>query len=210
MNMDNEKREISFEDIRKIRRWTTNRTVYDFPFMNNTPIGIRLLTQDELLRASIFWQKEAQSLELKDQDSYLAASYAFNTMELLRKACYVWETDRQFFKSIDEVWELSRDETTVLFDYYNRVQERYAPAEKLKTEEDFQELIEDIKKKWVGGISLSSYTIERLLHTLIANPKILQSLNGSSSMQWSKLKEKMKKELLKTQEPIIISKDEMR
>lgn len=193
----------TFAELMKIKRGTTNREIFDFPFNPTIKIWIRVLTQDEILKAWVFWRQEAEKLNCKDDFQVV---YAFTNMELLRLACYEWDTEMRFFKSIDEVWMLSFDESEALFNLYWKTQERFAPINQVKTEEDFMELIEEVKKKWVGGSSLSSYTIERLLHTLIAKLEKLQNDNGSSSMPWKNLREKMKKELW-TKQPVVEKKN---
>ena len=205
--MEDEKKVFTFADLMKIKRWTTSRDIFDFPFNPTIKIGIRLLTQWELLDAKIFWNQKSEEFEIKDETQKFVVALSYTNMELLRLSCYEWDTENKFFRSVEQVAMLSVDETEALFNLYNKVQERFAPIQTINWDADVEALIEDIKKKWVGGSSLSSYTTERLLHTLIAKLEILQNPNGISSVPWNSLKEKMKKELLKTQEPIIIKKE---
>lgn len=193
------KKDISFEELRKIRRWTNTVEIYDFPFLTWVRIWVRVLTQDEIFKSTIFWKKQAEELDMKD-DTWVIIN--FTTREILRKACFVWESDVKFFKSVDELWELSVDETDALFDLYNRTQERYAPTQSLETEKDFKDLISEIKKKSVRGMSLSSYTLEKLVFFLTAEWVKLPKGNGIGSGQWKKNKESLKKNLW-TKEPVI-------
>lgn len=190
---------LTFAELRAIRRGTNTVEVYNFPFLDAGRIGIRVLTQDEIFRSTIFWKQEAEKLDSREDVNVVIN---FTTRELLRKACFVWETDTKFFKSTDEVGELSVDETDALFDLYNRTQEKYAPAQSLETEEEFQELISDIKKKSVRGKSLSSYTLEKLVHFLAVGWLKLQNDNGTISGQSKKNKTNSKKKLA-TQTPIV-------
>ena len=188
----NEVKNISFADLRAMKRWTNTTDIYDFPFLENARIWIRVLTQDEIFQSTIFWKQEADKVGMKEDVSVVIK---FTTAELLRKACFVWETDARFFRSTAEVGELSVDETDWLFDLYNRTQEKYAPSQSLETEEDFLALIEWIKKKSVRGMSLSSYTLERLVHFLAVAELKLPKVNGTGSGQQKKSKTSTKKKV---------------
>lgn len=188
--MNTEKTEMSYSELKKIRRWVNTIEVYNFPFLDTLRIWIRVLTQDEIFKSTLFWKSEAERVGFKDDINIVLN---FTTRELLRKACFVWETDTKFFRSIDEVGELSVDETDALFDLYNRTQERYAPSQSLKTEKDFTELISEIKKKSVRGMSLSSYTLEKLVHFMAVEWLKLPNDSGIGSGQLNKDKTNLKK-----------------
>jgi len=190
MNDNIKKEEMSYAELRKIRRGVNTIEVYDFPFLDSLRIGIRVLTQDEIFKSTLFWKTEAEKAGFKEDVNIVLT---FTTRELLRKACFVGETDKKFFTSIDEVGELSVDETDALFDLYNRTQERYAPAQSLESEKDFLELISEIKKKSVRGMSLSSFTLEKLVHFLAVEWLKLPKDNGTGSTLPKKNKESSKK-----------------
>lgn len=190
---------LTFAQLRDMRRGTNTVELYDFPFLDSARIGIRVLTQDEIFKSTVFWKKEADNLGMKEDVNCVVT---FTTRELLRKACFVWESDTRFFKSVEEVWELSVDETNALFDLYNRTQERYAPSQSLETEEDFRNLIWEIKKKSVRGMSLSSYTLEKLVHFLAVEWLKLPSDNGTGFGLLKKNKTNSKEKLL-TKKPVV-------
>jgi CO dehydrogenase/acetyl-CoA synthase alpha subunit len=81
----------------------------------------------------------------------------------------------------------------MLIEQYNEVQEKYAPALKIKTSEDFDNLIEEIKKKSLLGMSLNSYTLRELVVYMTQRITKLQKDNGTTSSQSKPEKETSKK-----------------
>ena len=173
--MNDIKTELTFTALRAIRRWTNTVEVYDFPFLDIGRIWIRVLTQDEIFRSSLFWKQEAKNEGAEDDVNVIIN---FTTRELLRKACFVGETDNKFFKSTDEVGELSVDETDALFDLYNRTQEKYAPAQSLETEKDFKDLISEIKKK------ISAWDVFKFIHAREASIFFSCTVSEITEGQW--------------------------
>lgn len=88
-----------------------------------------------------------------------------------------------FFASVEDVLELSREEVERLQEFYDSVQEKYSPTNKLETPEEFDKLVEEVKKNKTFGNSLSSQTLKRLVSYLIENSETSQKDNGSGSSQ---------------------------
>ena len=74
---------LSFEDIRKMRKGTNSYEVFPFPFMEEVSVGVRVLTQDEVLKA-INTGREKAKRELKEATPDEEASYG--RKELMYKA----------------------------------------------------------------------------------------------------------------------------
>lgn len=178
-NMEN--KTMSFEDIRKMRKGTNSYEIMNFPF-TNIPIGVRVLSQDEIMRA-INKGREVANLELKNPNN--TEELEFSMRELLYKAIIkipTWDERDSFFSKSSDLWELSVDEWTELVNFYNTVQEKYAPQHSLKEPADFDNLIEEVKKKSPTGMSLSSHMLQQLLQYMIARSEWLLNDNDTISM----------------------------
>jgi hypothetical protein len=174
-----------------MRRGTNTYEVYPFPFVDNAYVWIRVLTQDETVRAVNTGRTKAQK-ELTDATQEDEMDYA--SKELLFKSMVKATSDKDsagepFFSSAEDVWELSRDELNMLLEHYNEVQRKYAPIQDLKTPEEFDKLIADLKKKPQNGMSLSTYTLRQLVWYLIVSSEISQNDNDSTSIPVSPLNE---------------------
>ena len=185
---------LSFSQIKEMRRWTETYMEFLFPYSKDIGIRIRVLTQDEILMAHIYAKKKAKSLlpewEVASPDILVDLA----TRYLLQKAVIVSDEEKtSFFSNIEEVWELSKDEALMLVEQYNEVQEKYAPATEIKTSEDFDNLIEEIKKKSLLGMSLNSYTLRELVAYMTVRITKLQKDNGTISSPSKPKKEKSKK-----------------
>ena len=174
---------LSFEDIRKMRRGTNTYEVYPFPMVEWAYIGIRVLTQDEILKAVNTGKERAKSA-LKDPSESEISEYAYR--EMIFKATVKATSDKEsdgesFFTYAEDVGELSRDELEMLMEHYSEVQSKYAPIQDLKTAEDFEALISELKKKPQNGMSLSTYTLRQLVEYLIVSSKTLPNDSDSIS-----------------------------
>lgn len=185
---------VSFVDIKKLRKWIAWHELRIFPFMPDVKIGIRVLTISELVSCKDIWRDKAkEALINPSQDDINDYIYA----EVLYRAVLSYPVDwTTFFSSSEEALDLSIDESVLLKEYYEEVQEMYSPLEKVETEEQFNELISEIRKKSHLGMSLSSYTLRKLLLFMIENGKTLPSDNDSISSPSNK-----KEEILKTPTP---------
>ena len=65
------------------------------------------------------------------------------------------EKKEPFFDSPEDVGELTRDETQLLLEYYNEVQEKYAPLQELQSPADFEKLIEAVKNPGLGCLKFT-------------------------------------------------------
>ena len=130
--------EITFDYIRKLKRGTSSFDIYSFPYLPEVTISVRVLTQLELMDSQDIGRVKAKEL-LKGEEK------------------------KPFFESPEQVLELSKDETNHLFEYYSEVQEKYSPLSKVNTQADFDNLVEEVSKKSVLGMSLSSYTLKQLV-----------------------------------------------
>lgn len=189
------KKELSYEDIRKMRKGTNAFDQYPFPFLKDVSISIRVLTQNEILECLDEGRTLAKE-HLKDPRDI--DIYQIGMARLIQQAVYVTPEDKKetpkthFFGSVEEVLELSVEETRMLEEYYNAVQEKYSPMETLKEPKDFLNLIEAIKKNKIDGNYLSSLTLRRLVSYLIENSETSQNDNGTGSTPWTYSNEKKK------------------
>jgi len=186
---------LSYEDIRKMRRGTNAFDIYNFPFLDGVKIAIRVLTQNEILECLDAWRDDAKRLFKQSRD---IDAIQMGMAKVMEKAVYVpaenpWDfPTTPFFRSSKEVLELSVDETRLLEEYYNTTQEKYAPVQVLQTESDYLELIEAIKKKLIDGSYLSSLTLKELVTFLVDKYQLSPSDNGTTMLPWQYLNEKKK------------------
>lgn len=175
----------TFEQVMKMRRGTNAYELFKFPYTNDEiAIAIRVLTQTEIKMATNDGRRKA------DTDLYQPTQLDYNdygARELLLKAVYTVQENGEsdltepFFKSSVQVGELTMDEVSILLQHYNEVQEKYSPLDKVETEDEIWELIEDVKKKSLRGTSLSTYTLRVLVEFLVKNSTTLQKDSDSIS-----------------------------
>jgi len=193
---------LSFEDVRKMRRGTNTYDVFTFPFMDDVYIGMRVLTQDEIIRATNIGREKAKK-DFKDISNWEDNAYA--TKEMLFMAVVKATSDTEytqepFFANAEEVWELNLDEIKMLEEHYTEVQGKYTPFYNIKTPEEFDTLISDLKKKPQIGMSLSTDTLRTLVLYMAASIKRLPNDSDSTSSSANQSKTTEKKEPTKEQE----------
>ena len=202
---------LSFEDVRKMRRGTSSYEIFNFPFMDDVYIGMRILTQDEIIKATNIGREKAKKLfdDLSNGEAEAFATKEMLFMSVVKATSDTECTGEPFFSKPEDVGELNMDEINLLQEHYVEVQRKYTPFVDVKTPEDFENLISDLKKKPQIGTSLSSYTLRQLALYLIAHSMKSQkdSDSISSPVMLSKTTEKkkpMKKELrgIKVLEPV--------
>lgn len=192
------KKSLSYEDIRKMRKGTNAFDVFPFPFLTDVKIAIRVLTQNEILECLDDGRQDAKAKLADPRDIDI---YQIGMARLIQKAIYCVPEDAgetptiPFFYSVEEVLELSVEETRLLEEYYNSVQEKYSPMETLKEAKDFINLIEAIKKNKIDGNYLSSLTLRKLVSYLIESSETSQNDNGAGSIPWTYTNEKKKLDL---------------
>ena len=161
---------LSFDEVRKMRRGTNSYEVFPFPFMDDVYVGMRVLTQDETVKAVNVGRAKAKTeLENPTEDEELK----YSSRELLFTSVVKATNDTScssepFFSSAEQVGELTLDELNLLLEHYNEVQQKYVPQQDLKTPEEFDALIADLKKKPQTGMSLSTYTLRMLSLYMVA------------------------------------------
>lgn len=200
--------QFTFDDLQAIMRGRKHFEEFEFPGFSEIRIAIRVLSQrdiqdiarttdvivgrikkenDEDLRNSVVYSKEIER-------QILSKAVVQLPMQDPETGEYVF---RRFFNSADEVGQLDQSIINDLFEKYNVVQEKYSPQTRIQTEEDFEKLIEQIKKKSVIGLSLSTYALQMLVDFLVKNPEILLKDNGSSSQQLNSESQSLKKKQAK-------------
>lgn len=200
--------QFTFDDLQAIMRGRKHFEEFEFPGFSEIRIAIRVLSQrdiqdiarttdvivgrikkenDEDLRNSVVYSKEIER-------QILSKAVVQLPMQDPETGEYVF---RRFFNSADEVGQLDQSIINDLFEKYNVVQEKYSPQTRIQTEEDFENLIEQIKKKSVIGLSLSTYALQMLVDFLVKNPEILLKDNGSSSQQLNSESQSSKKKQAK-------------
>ena len=186
---------FSYEDVRKMRRGTNTYDVFTFPFTDNIFIWMRVLTQDEMIRAGNKGKIKAKKMYW---DIMWGEDNAFAVRELLYMAVVKATSDTEctsepFFSSPEDIWELSLDELTILDEHYKEIQRKYTPFIDVKTPEEFEELVSELKKKPQIGMSLSIDTLRLLVVSLIASSQKSQNDNDSTSSPVNQLKTTEKK-----------------
>lgn len=180
---------LSFSDIKRLKRWVNTYEVFTFPYQKeDIKVWIRVLSQDEITQCSLEAKNRAEAYirnKIWSDDIQKFEQTVIGDLwlrELLYRACIVpWSDDNEkFFSSVDEVADMSIDEHGLLMEYYESVQEKYAPVKSLENPKDFEELIDDLKKKWLSGMSLNTYTARKLLSYLIVNIETSQNDNGTT------------------------------
>lgn len=202
--------QFTFDDLQAIMRGRKHFEEFDFPGFPEIRIAIRVLSQrdiqdiarttdvivgrvkkenDEDLRNSVLYSKEIER-------QILSKAVVQIPMQDPETGDYVFS---KFFNSADEVGKLDQSIINDLFEKYNIVQEKYSPQTRIQTEEDFEKLIEQIKKKSAIGLSLSTYALQMLVDFLVKNPEILLKDNGSSLQQSNSESQSLKKKPAKIQ-----------
>lgn len=202
--------QFTFDDLQAIMRGRKHFEEFDFPGFPEIRIAIRVLSQrdiqdiarttdvivgrvkkenDEDLRNSVLYSKEIER-------QILSKAVVQIPMQDPETGDYVFS---KFFNSADEVGKLDQSIINDLFEKYNIVQEKYSPQTRIQTEEDFEKLIEQIKKKSAIGLSLSTYALQMLVDFLVNNPEILLKDNGYSLQQSNSESQSLKKKPAKIQ-----------
>lgn len=170
---------MTYEELEKLRSGKKMYETFQFPFTPEIKIGVRVLSQDELIKCSSEGRRKADSDLYKptkeDYDDYI-------TREILYLSVVNFETgEKSFFPSPEKVAKEPIDINLQLLQYYREVQEKFNPVQTVKDEKDFIKLITEVKKNSLLGMSLSTHILRELLHFLIANPETLQKDNGFTS-----------------------------
>lgn len=182
-----------------MRRGTNTYEIYPFPYMEDVFVGIRVLTHDEIMRASNIGREKAnKSLTNANEDEQIK----FASREILFNAVVKATNDTEcsseaFFSNAEEVGELTLDEINLLLEHYNEVQQKFIPQQDLNSPEEFDALIEDLKKKPQIGMSLSTYTLRMVLLYSVARLQNLQKDSDSISSSASPSKVDGKETLTK-------------
>lgn len=161
------KKPLTFKDVAEMKRGRRAYSVFNFPFQKDVQLAIRLLTDTEIMECEAKGIRLAKEM-LKNptpQHNENAATYC-----LLYEACYavpdmgedILEAPK-FFESVQQIGELTTDEKNMLLEHYNFVQEKFAKFDDFQTPEEFEELLEEVKKNSPRGMSLSSFTLRKLL-----------------------------------------------
>lgn len=202
---------FSFKDLQKISQGRKHYEVRYFPgkdMSEDHKIAVKVLSQAEIGEAYDAADRKIISNETeRSKFDMLRSSSAYGReleRQILFRCIYTVpyfneDTQREhmepFFPSSDVIGKvLTLDETSVLMEYYNEIQERFSPTYSIKTEEDFTVIVEEIKKKSVRGMSLNMYELTGLVDYLVKNPEILLKDSGSTSSPSNKQEEKSKQE----------------
>ena len=187
-------KQLSYADLMKMREGDQAIDTYFFPG-TDIKILVRVLNQGTIIRAESRGTAQAREIlsDINDKtgDDKESPNHMLLTQciasEYLYEAIYIYNDDEKlnekFFDSPSDIENLTVDERNLLLDFYTETQENYSPVHKIKTDEDFEVLIEEVKKKSVAGMSLSSYILRKLLLYLIKNSQKSQKGNGTGTMQ---------------------------
>lgn len=174
-----------------------------FPYLPNIRIAIRVLTGEELVESLNIGRQKVLD---RFGDNVAAGSIDdYVGRELMFKAILTEDGERNFFQDPEQIGELSVDEFTHLLNQYNAVQEKYAPLETIKTEEDFNAMIEEIKKESPLGMSLSTHTLRLLVRYLAQYLPVSPRDNDTTFSDLSNSEENTK-----TEPPVKIKVKEMK
>lgn len=173
----------SYEDVRKMKGGTKTYDVFEFPFIPEIKIAVRVLTQVEILECLDAGRNDAVVNLSRPRE---IDAYQYGLIRLLLKSVHKVPEDgnklsEPFFAKYEDITELSKDEVEKLVEFYESVQEKYSPVQKVETPEDFQKLVEEVKKNKTFGNSLSSQMLRKLVSYLIESSEISPTDNGSGS-----------------------------
>lgn len=185
-----DKKELTFSDIRKLRTWIEWDRKFEFPWLTGVNLKVKVLSQNQIVMATSVGREKAHE-EIKNPTTDEISKYV--QREIIFRCCYNESGKVPFFNSPEEAWELTLDEITLLFEYYNSVQEEFWPNKEIDSEETFNKYIEEVKKKSPIGMSLSTHTLRKLLLFLVADSTTSQNDNGFDSIPLTQENEKSKK-----------------
>jgi hypothetical protein len=77
---------LTYEDVRKLRKGTNAFDIFDFPFLENAKIAIRVLTQEEILQCLDAGRQDARDKLTSARD---IDTYQFGMARLFCKAVLV-------------------------------------------------------------------------------------------------------------------------
>lgn len=197
--------QYSFEDLKNIMRGRKHFEEFKFPGEDEIRIAVRVLTSQEIedtqYKAEVIVKRKYPEIkpdEIKSSVPFikeLERQILFNAIvkvPLQDSVSGEFVFDK-FFGSVDDIGLVEQSSIESLFEYYHLVQEKYSPHMTIKSEEDFENLLEEIKKNSIVGLSLSIPVLQMLLDFLVKNPEILLKDNGSSSQHLKQEKESLKK-----------------
>lgn len=191
------KLETSHEKLKALRKGTKHFVAFEFPGMPEISMAVRVCSQGEITDSLSKGRKKA------DAEMYnpTASDYLeYQEREILYNSIMTEDGEEKFFPSSDSVGDETVDTRIILIEKYNEVQEEFSPVKDIKTEEDFLNTLSEVKKNSQIGLSLSSYTLRKLLSFLIAHPNALLKGNGSISTLLSPNEETSKKNPIVKQE----------
>lgn len=183
---------VTFDQLKGMRLGVDQSDEYFFPGTSQK-IQIRVLTKYELNQCDhagrVRVAAATKTPESPNGDYTQDMLVDFIMYEVLYRSVLVGETDvkedKRFFSSSEQVSELTVEEYEKFVEHYQETQERYAPLEKAETEEDFEKLLDEVKKKSLPWKSLSVLTLRKLVAYLVENFETLQKDSGSTSLQYS-------------------------
>ena len=183
----------TFADLEKVLRGRKHYEIIDFPGKDvDMKVAVKVLSQKEIedcyLFADITYRKKLpDDQEFRGTPSYSRELERQILFRAIIQVPYINEETQEsvmksFFPNSDIIGNLlSIDDIVTLMSYYNDTQEKFSPASSIKSEDDFNTIIDECKKKSIRGLSLSTYELEMLVDYLIANPEKLLKDNGSTS-----------------------------
>lgn len=185
--------ELSYSDLKKMMRGRKHFEIIDFPGFPEVKIAVKILGQKELEDCARACDLVINKLK-QDHGDVSSNSVYVREMErqvLFRSIMQVPELDTRtdeynfirFFPDADCIGEIcTLDTVEMLMQAYNANQEKYSPAQTIKTAEDFENIIEEVKKNSIRGLSLSTHDLMTLVDILVKTPEILQKDSGSLSL----------------------------
>lgn len=197
--------QYSFEDLKNIMRGRKHFEEFKFPGEDEIRIAVRVLTSQEIedtqYKAEIIVKRKYPEIKTEDLKSSIPFIKELERQILFNAIVKVPLQDSvsgefvfdKFFNSVDEIGLIEQSRIESLFEYYHLVQEKYSPHMTIKNEGDFENLIEEIKKNSIVGLSLSTPVLQMLLDFLVKNPTILLKDSGLLSQPSKQGKESLKK-----------------
>ena len=173
----------NFKDVNKMRLGRRAYDVYFYPFTNNeVEVAIRVLSEAELMVCEDNGKAMAKELLKEPSPAQITTYVGFH---MIYEACYEVPTPGQdilqtkkFFGSIGDVADLPKLELQELLDLWTQTFEKNSNSDIFLKPEQFPELIEEIKKNSIFGMSLSIQTLKKLL-LFSVNDDVRTSLKDS-------------------------------
>jgi len=153
--------DFSYEELQKLKLGTKNFETFVFPGTENFKVSVRVLSQDEITECVSRGRRRAQDKYFEPSPNDIMDCQI--QYQILYSTLSAKDNETRFFPDINAVSSETADTLATLYGYYEQVQHNSSPIEELESEEDFEKMVESIKKNSARGMSLSIHTLRKLV-----------------------------------------------